>query len=177
MRSTRALLAAAGLALSANAAAAQLTSNTPTVVLNATQQETLTLTPSAGSTNAAGPINPSGVTSFAPLNLTMNWNLGGASTVDVVGWFSAPGAALVSGTNNIPTSNVEGRTGANPFAPFIGNGVPLAGVAGASLNLWQVAAAAGVGTATSQLDLQLNMASAPPAGTYTGTLNLRAVVQ
>lgn len=176
MRSTRALLAAAGLALSANVAAAQLTSNTPTVTLNATQQETLTLTPSAGSTNA-GPINPTGVTAFTPLNMTLDWNLGTAATVDVVGWFNNPAAALTSGGNNIPTSNVEGRTGANPFAPFVNNGVAGTGVVGASLNLWQVAAATGVGTASSQLDLQLNLASAPPAGAYTGTLNLRAVVQ
>lgn len=176
MRYTRMALAA-GLMLTANVAMAQLQSNTPTVTLNATQNATLQLTTSAATTSATGPINGAGVTPFAPLDLTANWNLGSAASVVVVGWFASPTAALSSGSNNIPSSAVEGRTGSATFAPFNQNDPTGMGVAGASRALWTVAAGAGVGNATTNLNLQLNLASAPPAGSYTGTLNLRAITQ
>ena len=53
------------------------------------------------------------------------------------------------------------------------------GVAGGTLRLWSVDATPLNGTATTNLDLGLDYIGqpSPNAGAYTGTLNLRAIVQ
>ena len=175
MRSTRSLLALAALALVATTAQAQILSNSPTVTLNATQLATLTVTLSTPSVSVPS-INV-GATNFPAVNVTTDWNLGVAGTLQLVGWFATPTAALTDGTNNIPSSSVRGQVNGGAYTPFTGAAVGGVGVAGGSLSLFSAAVGVGIGTRTDALNLQLNLAAAPPAGAYTGTLNLRAIVQ
>ncbi len=179
MRSARTLLTLASLALVANTASAQVgtTSNIGTVQLNAIQLPVLTVTVNTPSTNIAS--IGTGQTNFAtPVSITTAWNLTGGATVRLIGYFAVPAQAMANGTNYIPSSAVEGKIGAAPYASFTGAAVGGAGVANGSLQLFSQALAAPFqGTRTDNVDLRLNLATTPAAGTYTGTLNLRAVVQ
>ena len=85
----------------------------------------------------------------------------------------------MSGANNIASARVVGRTGVAAFAPFTGAVSSGLGVAGGTQQLWSVNAAPLNGTATTNLDLALDYVGqpSPNAGVYTGTLNLRAIVQ
>jgi hypothetical protein len=117
---------------------------------------------------------------FTPVSLTTDWNLTSGSTVRLIGWFATPAQALVNGADAIPSSKVEGRVGAAAYTPFTGAAVGGVGVAGGSLQLFSQAVGAGsyFGTRTDQLDLRLNLTGTTTmAGDYTGTLNVRAVVQ
>lgn len=178
---TRTWLSVAALALTANVASAQVgtMSNGPvTVTLNATQAATLSLTTSAASTSIAS-INPGTTTNFAPINVTAAWNLTAGTNIVLVGWFGTPASALSGPGGNISSARVLGRTGASTYGAFTGAPVAGLGVAGGSRQLWSVAATPLNSTATTNLDLQLDYTgqTAPNAGTYTGTLNLRAIVQ
>lgn len=181
MRTTRVLAVAAALALTANAAMAQVgtLSNGPVqVTLNATQQPTLALSTSAASASITA-INPGTTTNFPALNVTAAWNLTAGTNVVLVGWFANPAQALAGTGSDIAAARVFGRTGSTAYAPFTGNAVAGQGVAGGTLQLWSVAATPLTGSASTNLDLQLNYTGqpAPAAGNYSGVLNLRAVVQ
>ena len=149
-----------------------------TVLLNATQASTLALSTSAASTTIAS-INAGTTTDFPSLNVTAAWNLTAGANIVLVGWFAAPASALTSGANNIASARVLGRTGAAAYTPFTGNAVAGLGTAGGTAQLWSVAATPLNSTATTNLDLRLDYTGqpSPNAGAYTGTLNLRAVVQ
>ncbi len=174
-RSIRSFVALSALALAATTAEAQVLSNTATVTLNATQLSTLTVTVSAPSVSVPS-INV-GTTNFPGVNVTTDWNLVSAGTLQLVGWFATPTAALTDGTNNIPSSSVRGQVNGGAYTAFSGAPVNVIGVAGGTLSLFSSAVGTGIGTRTDALNLQLNLAAAPPAGAYTGTLNLRAIVQ
>jgi hypothetical protein len=150
------------------------------VTLNATQASTLVVTANTPASSITS-IAANTTTDFAPaVNVTTAWNLTGGANVQLVGYFGIPSQALASGTNYIPSSRVEGRIGGDPFTPFTGPAVGgIAGVAGGSLVLFTQALGALAGTRTDDVNLRLNFTgqSAPAAGSYTGTLNLRAVVQ
>jgi hypothetical protein len=112
--------------------------------------------------------------------VTATWALTGGTTLNLVGWFTTPAQALVNGANFIPSSKVEGRVGANPFAAFSNGAVGSVGVASGSLTLYSQNVTAGniSGFRTDPLDLRLNLTGASTiAGSYTGTLNLQAIVQ
>ncbi|MBP2647268.1 MAG: hypothetical protein H6Q77_892 [Gemmatimonadetes bacterium] len=175
-RSLRSFLALGALALVATTAQAQVLSNTPTVTLNATQLPTLTVTVSTPSVSIAS-LNV-GNNDFPGVNVTTAWNLGTAGTLQLVGWFAVPAAALSDGgTNNIPSSSVLGQVNGGTYTAFTGAAVGGVGVAGGSLSLFSAAVGVGIGNRVDALGLRLALASAPPAGAYTGTLNLRAIVQ
>ena len=181
MRSARSFLALAALALAANTASAQVgtLSNGPvTVLLNATQASTLTLSTSAASTSIAS-IAPGTTTDFPSLNVTAAWNLTSGANIVLVGWFATPASALTGSGGNIDAARVQGRTGAGAYQTFTGAAVAGQGVAGGTAQLWSVAATPLNSTATTNLDLRLDYTGQVPpnAGTYTGTLNLRAIVQ
>jgi hypothetical protein len=178
-----ALLGATALLLiGASNARAQvgLTSNVATVALTATKASTLSITPTASTATLASITDNSSANNFTPVSLTTAWNLTAGSSVRLVGWFGTPAQALANGTDLIPSSKVEGRVGATPFAPFTGAPVGAVGVAGGSLQLFSQGVGAGTyfGTRTDQLDLRLNLTGTTTiAGDYTGTLNLQAIVQ
>lgn len=181
MKRTALLLAFTSLVV-ASAAQAQVgtTSNIANVTLTATQASTLVVTANTGAASIAS-IASNTTTDFAPaVNVTTAWNLTAGATVQLVGYFGTPSQALTDGgTNYIASSRVEGRIGADAFQPFTGAAVGGAGVAGGSLVLFNQALGALLGTRTDDINLRLNYTGqpAPAAGSYTGTLNLRAVVQ
>jgi hypothetical protein len=185
----RALAGAAALAAvaSGNAAAqAGVASNPVTVTLNATKQPVISLTATASSLTLPGGITDnSNANVFPSLPVTLDWTLTGGSTLSLVGWFATPASALANGTATIPSSRVEGKLSTSAtWSAFTGNavtaGANTAGVAGGSLVFDNIALAGNLtNSANRSLDLRLNLAGFGPtvAGDYTGTLNLRAIVQ
>jgi hypothetical protein len=155
------------------------TSNVATVALTATKAATLTLTPAASAATLGSITDNSNANNFTPVSVTTDWNLTSGASVRLIGWFGTPAQALANGTDFIPSSKVEGRVGATPYAPFTGAPVGAVGVAGGSLQLFnQSIAGALFGSRTDQLDLRLNLTGTTTmAGDYTGTLNLQAIVQ
>jgi hypothetical protein len=157
-----------------------LTSNLATVALTATKSPTLSITPTAAVATLASITDNSNANVFSPLSITTAWNLTAGASVRVVGWFGTPAQALANGTDFIPSSKVEGRVNAVPYAPFTGAPVGAVGVAGGSLQLFSQAVGAGTyfGTRTDLLNLRLDLTGTTTmAGDYTGTLNLQAIVQ
>ena len=180
----RALVGAAAVALAgASTLQAQvgLTSNGPvTVQLNATRNTSITLSTDVASASLASITDNSTANNFSGVNISTTWALTGGTTLELVGWFSTPAQALANGTNFIPSSRVEGRLGANPFAAFTNAAVGGVGQAGGSLTLYSqsVTGANVSGLRSDPLDLRLNLTGTSTiAGAYTGTLNLQAVVQ
>jgi hypothetical protein len=181
---TRVLAGATALALvGATTVQAQvgLTSNGPvTVALNATRNTSIALSTDVPSASLASITDNSSNNNFSGINVTATWALTGGTTLNLVGWFTTPAQALANGTNFIPSSKVEGRVGANPFAAFSNGAVGSVGVAAGSLSLYSqnVTGANVSGFRTDPLDLRLNLTGASTiAGNYTGTLNLQAIVQ
>jgi hypothetical protein len=180
----RALVGATAVALAgASSAQAQvgLTSNGPvTVQLNATRNTSITLSTDVATASLASITDNSTANNFSGINVSATWALTGGTSLDLVGWFSNPAQALDNGGNFIPSSRIEGRIGAAPYAPFTNAAVGTVGQAGGSLTLWSQAVGVGnySGLRTDPLDLRLNLTgTSTVAGNYTGTLNLQAIVQ
>ena len=155
------------------------TSNVATVALTATKAATLTVTPAASAATLGSITDNSNANNFTPVSVTTDWNLSAGSSVRMIGWFGTPAQALANGTDFIPSSKVEGRVNATPYAPFTGAPVGAVGVAGGSLQLFnQSIAGALFGSRNDQLNLRLDLTGTTTmAGDYTGTLNLQAIVQ
>jgi hypothetical protein len=180
-------LSATTLVLSAASAAAQagLTSNTATVTINATKVATLTVTVNSGGTQTMANLTDNAVNSFAsPVNITTAWDVNpSAASVSLVAYFATPAQALANGTDYIASSLVKGRvtTGApTTYTAFTGNAVGAVGSAGGSLTLFNqsITNANKKSNRSDNLDLQIDLTGVTAtAGTYAGTLNLRAVTQ
>lgn len=123
-----------------------------------------------------------------PVSITLTWDLvPSTGNVQVFGYFANPSAAMVDGTVSIPSSWVRGRvlTAGVPGAPttftaFTQNGVGGIGTPGGSLSLATQPVLGYSKTGTLKFDLQLQLdltGRVLPAGSYTGTLNIRAVTQ
>lgn len=166
----------------------QLNSGASTVGLTATLPESLTIsaTPSAVTFTL---VPNATATGSAPVVITTTWALATTRTtgITLTAWFASATKALsgsASSPDYIPTSAVFGEdpqgipTTYTAFTqnPFSGTGA--AGVAGASLQLWQSAALTNAnrgGTRTDNLSLEINLAGQTlQADTYTGTLNIQA---
>jgi hypothetical protein len=179
----RALVGAAALALAlASTAQAQvgMTSNTATVTLNATKLSTLTVSPTTATTSIASITDNSLANQFPDVGLTTAWNLTAGTSVNLIGWFGTPASALANGAALIPSSKVEGGINNAGWTAFTSGAVGGVGVAAGSLQLFNQSVAGNLlGTRTDQLNLRLNLVGFPTttAGTYTGTLNVQAVVQ
>jgi hypothetical protein len=180
----RALVGAAALAFAVASTAqaqANLTSTPATVTLNATKLSTLTVAPSVATASIASITDNSNANVFSAVDVVTAWNLTGGTSVRLVGWFATPASALVNGVAAIPSANVDGAINGGGFLPFTSGVVGTVGVAGGSLQLFSqaIAAANFTGTRTDALNLRLNLVGFPTttAGTYTGTLNLQAIVQ
>lgn len=190
MPSVRALgTALIAITLASGAASAQsgLLSTNQTVAINASKAASLTVTINSGATQTLAALTDNAVNNFAtPVNITTAWDINpSASAVVLVGYFSTPSQALANGTNYITSSLMRGRVGVvGPFNPFTGGvvtgGSSTVGVAGGTLQLFSQAIT-GVNRNSNRTDdlyLQIDLTgqSAVP-GTYTGTLNLRAITQ
>lgn len=184
-------VAAATLAIFAATASAQagLTSNIENVSLSAIKSTSLTVTVNSGGTQSIPSIADNAVNTFpSAVNITTSWDINpSAASVTLVGYFSSAAAALSNGTFTIPTSQVKGRvtTAGAPNAPtsftaFTQNAVGGVGTASGSLTLFSetITGANKKSNRTIDLELQLDLTGQTTTpGTYTGTLNLRAVTQ
>lgn len=184
------LLAAAGGGV-AHAQAGTL--GTPTAItLSAAMSDRLTVIVTSGAVQNIPNLVPNAINQFpSPVQIQTEWNLpyffGG--TLALVAYFSNPSQALTSGTASIPAARVEGRTSGaeatllTAWTPITGNPVGGVGSPGGTAELWRWPAICGLlifcrqGDRTDQLDLRLNLVGYPlPAGTYSGVLNIRAVI-
>jgi len=164
-----------------------LLSNAATVTLSATKQASLTITINSGGTQTMTTLTDNVTNSFAtPVNITTSWDINpSASAVALVGHFSNPAQALANGSDFISSSLVRARLGTSgAFNPFTGaavtGGASSVGVAGGTLALF-TQAITGVNRRANRTDdlyLQIDLTGQTvSAGTYAGTLNLRAITQ
>lgn len=173
----------------AGAAQAQsgLLSNTAIVTLSATKVASLTIAINSGATQTMANLTDNVVNNFAtPVNITTTWDINpSAAAVVLVGHFATPASALSNGADVIASSLVKGRLGvAGAFNPFTGGvvtgGSSSVGVAGGTLSLFSQAIT-GVNKRSNRTDdlyLQIDLTGQTvTAGTYAGTLNLRAITQ
>jgi hypothetical protein len=146
---------------------------------------TLSIRINSGATQHLPALTDNAINRFpTPVNVTTQWDLATIiSAVDLIGYFAVPTAAL-SGTGfDIPSSRVQGRMlggRASGFTSFAGASAGAVGTSGATLHLFHqliTATVNSIGQRTDDLDLQLDLRGMPrlPAGTYRGTLTLRAV--
>jgi hypothetical protein len=176
--------------VSAKASAqAGLTSNVATVSLSAVKATSLTVAVNSGGTQSIASITDNATNNFpSSVNITTSWDINpSAASVSLVAYFSSAAAALTNGTFNIATSLMKGRvpTAGAPGAPasftaFTQSAVGGVGTAGGSLTLFTetITGVNKKSTRTIDLDLQLDLTGQTTTpGTYTGTLNLRAVTQ
>ena len=123
-----------------------------------------------------------------PVSITLTWDLHPSTgSVQVIGYFANPAAAMTSGPVSIPSSWLKARvlTAGAPGAPtsytgFTQNSVGGVGTAGGSLALVSqpVLGYSRTGTLTFDLQLQLDLTGRVlTPGSYSGTLNIRAVTQ
>ena len=136
----------------------------------------------------------SSVTDNAPnpfpsvVSIALTWDLHPSTgSVQVLGYFASPAAAMTSGPASIPSSWIEGRVltaGAQDapttYTAFTQNGAGGIGTAGGSLLLFSqpVLGFSRTGTHTVDLQLRLNLTGRVlTPGSYSGTLNIRAVSQ
>jgi hypothetical protein len=170
-------------------AQAGLTSNTENVSLSAVKSSSLTVTVNSGGSQSIASITDGTTNDFpSSVNITTAWDINPtAASVTLVGYFATPASALTNGTFNIASSLVKGKvtTAGAPGAPtsftaFTNNAVGGVGTAGGSLTLFSetITGANKKSNRTIDLSLQLDLTGQTTTpGTYTGTLNLRAVTQ
>ena len=189
LRAFPAVVTALTLVTAKASAQAGLTSTPATVSLSAVKSPSLTVTVNTGGTQTIAAITDNATNDFpSSVNITTAWDVNpSAASVTLVGYFTTPTAALTNGTFNIPSSSVKGKvtTVGAPGAPaaftaFTNNAVGVVGVAGGSLTLFTetITGANKSSNRTIDLALQLDLTGqSTTPGTYTGTLNLRAVTQ
>jgi hypothetical protein len=182
-------LALASLALGTEVAAAQAgtVSTARIIALAATKAGRLTVTVTSGLVQSIPAVTDNTVNSFpGPAVIVTQWDLnpGQTNTVNLVAYFSLPAQAMSGGAVNIPSSRILGRmTTGLPvaFTAMTQNGVGGVGTAGGSLQLFSqdITGINKTASRTDNLDLQLNLVGFPtlPVGSYTGTLNIRAITQ
>lgn len=184
-------IAVAALAILAAEGSAQsgLTSNVESVSLSAVKSTSLTVTVNSGGTQNIASITDNQVNPFpSAVNITTSWDINpSAAAVTLVGYFANAVSALSNGSFAIASSSVMGRvtTAGAPGAPasftaFTQNAVGGVGTAGGSLTLFSetITGANKKSNRTIDLELQLDLTGQTMTpGTYTGTLNLRAVTQ
>jgi len=187
IRSLRNVALASMFGASVASAQAGLLSNSATVNINATKQSSLTVTVNSGGTQTLATLTDNTTNDFAtPVNVTTAWDINpSASAVVLVGYFSTPAQALVSGVDYIASSLVKARVGAiGAYSAFAGGvvngGASSVGVAGGSLQFFSepINGTNKNSSRTDDVYLQIDLTGqAINAGTYAGTLNLRAITQ
>jgi hypothetical protein len=178
---TRTFLVLTAAVLGAGAAQAQvgLTSNVAQVSINATKNSTLSVAVTSGATQTLAALTDNAANNFpTPVAVTTTWDLNAGASVSLVGWFGTAANALVSGGNSIPSSWVKASLNGGAFNAFNQNAVAGVGSAGGSLQIFSESAGLPAGSRNDNLGLQIDLTgqSLVP-GTYSGTLNLQAVVQ
>jgi hypothetical protein len=183
------LVSSAILALGAREARAQAgtVSAARVIALVATKTSQLSVTVTSGAVQSIASLTDNAVNNFpTPVVITTGWdvNPGQTNTVNLMAYFTTPAQALSGGSTQIPSSRVLGRmTTGLPvaFTAITQNAVGGVGTAGGSLRLFaqNITGANKKTSRTDNLDLEINLVGFPTLapGTYSGTLNLRAVTQ
>jgi hypothetical protein len=177
MKTTRSLAAGAALLFITNAAQAQAPAPaTASVQLNVTQAAVLSITTTQSAVSLPN-VPGNAVTNFPAFDVTTAWNQNASagSSVQLIGYF-ATGNALSSTNDNIPTSRVLGSINGGATAPFTGT-VGTYGNARSFFTESLVTIPNGGRTDNMVIGLDYTGATAPTAGSYTGTLNLVLLVQ
>ena len=176
---TFSVLAATALAAGVAEAQVGLTSNTAQVSINATKNSTLTVAITSGATQNLAALTDNAVNNFpTPVAVTTTWDLNAGTNIHLMGWFATPASALVSGGNTIASSLVKASLNSGAYNAFTQNAVGGVGSAGGSLNIFTQSAAALAGSRNDNIGLQIDLTGQTLVpGTYSGTLNLQAVVQ
>lgn len=150
---------------------------------------TIAISIGSGSVQSLGSVIDNAENNFpAAVNITLTWDLHPSTgAIQVIGYFANPTAAMTSGPVAIPSSWLKGRvptadvTGApTAYTAFTQNGIGGVGTAGGSLLLFSqpVLGYSKTGSRTVDLQLQLDLTGRVlAAGSYSGTLNIRAVTQ
>lgn len=161
------------------------------VAMSATKPSVLTVLVASGSAQTLAGITDNAVNLFpSPVSITTAWDLRpGTAAVRLIAWFGTPAQALANGTNYIAASRIRGRVRTTPvlaqqptaWTSFTQNTSSGVGINGGTLRLFRIpiTAANRRSSRTQNLELQLDLTGQPAttAGTYSGTLNLRAVTQ
>jgi hypothetical protein len=144
-------------------------------------------TVSSGAVQSIPSLTDNAVNNFpAPVVITTGWdvNPGQTNTVNLMAYFTTPAQALTGGATQIPSSRVLGQmTTGLPvaFTAITQNAVGGVGTVGGSLRLFSlnISGANKKSSRTDNLNLQINLVGFPTLapGTYSGTLNIRAVTQ
>jgi hypothetical protein len=181
------LVLATGAAAGAGQSEAQVWAvGAPRVItLTALRAGTLTVGVLSGMVQNMGNMQDNAVNNFpTPVAIITQWNVnpGQTNTVNLMAYFTTPAQALL-GPAAIPSSRVRGRVATGlpvAFTAFTQNAVGGIGVAGGTLRLFSqnITGANKSSSRTDNLELQLDLTGVTLApGTYTGTLNIRAVTQ
>jgi hypothetical protein len=172
---------------SAQASVQSTVSSIPTA--NPALAGTIAISIGSGSIQSLGSVIDNAANNFpAPVSITLTWDLHPSTgAIQVIGYFANPTAAMTAGPVAIPSSWLKGRvpTADVPGAPtaytaFTQNGIGGVGTAGGSLLLMSqpVLGYSKTGSRTVDLQLQLDLTGRVlAAGSYSGTLNIRAVTQ
>jgi hypothetical protein len=188
-RSLHLLLPGIALTLGVGTAAAQAGTSSPArvVTLSALRPGQLTVSLPAGTSRSIPSVTDNAINTFSgTTTIVTQWNLnpGQTNSVDLIAYFTTPAQAMTGGPVQIPSSRILGRmTTGLPvaFTAFTQNGIGSVGTAGGSLRLFAVniSGANKSSSRTDNLDLQLDLVGFPilPPGTYSGTLNIRAITQ
>jgi len=181
----------AGSLLFAGASAGQpvVRSTVSTPAMSAALANSISLAINAGATQTIATVVDNVVNAFpTPVTITLTWDLHpSTANVQVMGYFANPTMAMSSGSVGIPSSWIKGRVlttdavGApTTFTAFTQNAIGGVGTTGGSLALMTqpILGYSKAGSKTIDLELQLDLVGRVlAAGTYTGTLNIRAVTQ
>ena len=172
---------------SAQASVQSTVSSLPTV--SAALAGSIAISIGSGAIQTLGTVVDSVANDFpSPVSITLTWDLHPSTgSVQVIGYFTDPAAAMTSGQVAIPASWLKGRVltvgalGApTTYTAFTQNGGGGVGTAGGSLSLLTqpILGYSKTGTQTIDLQLQLDLVGRGlAAGSYSGTLNIRAVTQ
>lgn len=166
-----------------------LSTVSPTQVVAAAAASAISVNIASGAIQSLSDVVDNAPNTFpSTVGITLTWDLAPSTgTVQVFGYFSNPAVAMTSGPVSIPSSWIRGRvlTAGVPGAPttytaFTQNGVGGVGTAGGSLLLLSqpILGYSKTGTLAVDLQLQLDLTGRTLAtGSYSGTLNIRAVTQ
>jgi hypothetical protein len=167
-----------------------MNSNTVDVTLQATLNETLTVTLNSGGSQSIASLTPSAVNAFTggPVNVTTAWVLKpGRTAVGLYAYFSSATAAMahtdVNNTVDIPAAAIKAQlNGAGAFNA-LANNTPF-GANGAGLQLFSQSITGSNKNAnrTDTVALELDLSGTAngqdmtqlPADVYNGTLHIRA---
>ena len=164
----------------------------PVPEVSAALAGSLSISVTSGATQSLGSVTDNTPNNFpSPISIALTWDLlPQTGSVEVVGYFANPSAAMVSGPVSIPSGWMKGRVSAAAgqnlqnmpatYTAFSQSAIGGVGTAGGSLRLFSlpVLGYSKSGTVTANLDLQLDLTGQTlSAGTYSGTLTIRAVSQ